>query len=78
MGYARASLLGKAEGSGDGTGRGRHDRRLLWVDLFDFDETELRQAAALFSLTRESVSSLLQKERWPRLDQYVSTAATRN
>jgi len=47
-----------------------HDQQLLWVDITGIAESELRALAALFSLKRESVYSLLQPERRPRLDNY--------
>lgn len=49
-----------------------HELQLLWIDLNDFDETELRQIASLLSLNRESVADLLEPNRRPRLDNYGS------
>lgn len=49
---------------------GLHDQQLLWVDLLDFDEAELRAASALLGLKRDSVYNLLQPDRRPRLDNY--------
>jgi Mg2+ and Co2+ transporter CorA len=47
-----------------------HDRQLLWVDVGQFTEAEIRSIGALFSLSRESVSALLRPGRRPRLDNY--------
>ena len=49
---------------------GLHDQQLLWVDLMDFDEAELRATAAMLGLKRDSVYNLLQPDRRPRLDNY--------
>jgi magnesium transporter len=47
-----------------------HSKQLLWVDVHDFEEDELRQLAALLDLTRDSLFTLLQSEHRPRLDNY--------
>ncbi len=47
-----------------------HDRQLLWVDVGEYSEDELRQVGAFLKLNRESVYNLLQSERRPRLDNY--------
>ncbi len=47
-----------------------HDQQLLWVDLSEFEENELRQVALLLNLTRDSLATLLQAEHRPRLDNY--------
>ncbi len=49
-----------------------HNQQLLWVDVGEPEEKELRQLASLLSLTRESVYTLLQTEYRPRLDNYDS------
>ena len=50
---------------------GLHDRQLLWVDVSEFDESELRLLASQLSLQRESLYTLLQTGRRPRLDHYT-------
>ncbi len=47
-----------------------HDRQMLWIDMFDFDEAELHQVSTALALTRESVYALLHPGRRPRLDNY--------
>ncbi len=49
---------------------GLHEKQLLWIDVSDFEDEELRQAAKLVNLRRESVESLLQTQHRPRLDSY--------
>src|SRR5579872_5122124 len=50
--------------------KGLHDRQLLWVDVSQFTESEIRNIGTLFSLSRESVGALLSSGRRPRLDNY--------
>ncbi|MCW3100676.1 MAG: magnesium transporter CorA [Chthonomonadaceae bacterium] len=47
-----------------------HARQLLWVDVADFEEIELRRLMDPLSLQRESIYTLLQLGRRPRLDHY--------
>lgn len=47
-----------------------HARQLLWVDVSEFEESELRQLVALLMLERDSLYALLQPRRRPRLDHY--------
>jgi magnesium transporter len=47
---------------------GLTDRQLLWVDLQSPDEGELRGAADLFGLQRQSLQNLMQPIGRPRLD----------
>lgn len=47
-----------------------HDQQLLWIDLVQFDEAEIRSVARLLALTRDSVQNILQPDRRPRLDNY--------
>ena len=49
---------------------GLHDKQLLWVDVSEFDDAELRQVAQLVGMTRESLFSLYQDGHRPRLDHY--------
>ena len=49
---------------------GLHDQQLLWMDLNGVEEPELRVVATVLGLKRESVYTLLQPERRPRLDNY--------
>jgi len=51
-----------------------NSRQLLWVDVAEFEESELRQIASLLSLERESLYTLLQSGRRPRLDHYSGYA----
>jgi len=51
-----------------------HARQLLWIDVADFEESELRLLAAQLSLHRESLHALLQPGRRPRLDHYSGYA----
>jgi magnesium/cobalt transport protein CorA len=46
------------------------DRHLLWVDISAYEESELRQVAALFDLRPESVHHLMNPVRRPRVDNY--------
>jgi magnesium/cobalt transport protein CorA len=47
-----------------------HDQQLLWIDISEFEDREIRPLAHMLGLTTESVRSLLQKEHRPRLDHY--------
>ncbi len=47
-----------------------HEKQLLWVDISEFEEPELRQVAATLNLKRDSLYNLLQAEHRPRLDNY--------
>jgi magnesium transporter len=47
-----------------------HDRQLLWIDVSNFEESELRQVATILNLKAESVFTFLQAEHRPRLDNY--------
>lgn len=47
-----------------------HARQLLWVDVSEFDEGELHQLGIQLSLKRDSLYTLLQAGRRPRLDHY--------
>ncbi len=47
-----------------------HDRQLLWVDVTEFDNNELQLLGQTLLLQRDSVLTLIQKGRRPRLDQY--------
>ena len=49
-----------------------HDRQLLWVDVSEFEESELRLLASQLSLQHDSLYTLLQPGRRPRLDQYTN------
>lgn len=49
-----------------------HDKQLLWVDISEFEELELRQVATTLRLNRDSLYTLLQAEHRPRLDNYGS------
>jgi len=51
-----------------------NSRQLLWVDVAEFEESELRQISSLLSLERESLYTLLQPGRRPRLDHYSGYA----
>ena len=51
-----------------------NETQLLWVDISEFEERELREVAAVLSLTDDSLYSLLQSEHRPRLDNYGSYA----
>lgn len=47
-----------------------HDKQLLWIDVAEFEEDELRVLASQLSLQRETLYTLLQTGRRPRLDHY--------
>lgn len=47
-----------------------HDRQLLWIDVSNFETSELRQVAALLAFKAESVYTVLQTDRRPRIDNY--------
>ena len=47
-----------------------HDRQLLWVDVAEFEESELHLLVSHLSLQRDSLLTLLQTGRRPRLDHY--------
>lgn len=49
-------------------------KQLLWVDVSEFAEDELRRLAAALKLAPDSIYSLLQPEKRPRLDSYGSYA----
>ena len=49
-----------------------HAQQLLWIDVTEFEESELRMLVTLLSLQRESLYTLLQQNRRPRLDLYSS------
>ncbi len=45
-------------------------RQLLWIDLSEFDDEELRRVSDILHLTPEAVQNLQQQLRRPRLDIY--------
>ncbi len=47
-----------------------HTKQLLWIDVGEFEENELRTLASQLSLQPESLYTLLQPGRRPRLDHY--------
>jgi magnesium transporter len=47
-----------------------HDKQLLWIDITEFEESELRLLVSVLALQRDSFLTLLQSGRRPRLDQY--------
>ena len=53
---------------------GLHAKQLLWVDVSEFEEKELREVAAILELNSESISTILQSENRPRLDTYIRYA----
>ncbi len=49
-----------------------NEKRLLWVDVHDYDEAEVRRLAGLMCLSRDSIFALLQTGSRPRVDHYGS------
>ncbi len=49
---------------------GLHDKQLLWIDLAEFEDNDIRTVGSLLNLTRESIFALMQKDHRPRLDNY--------
>lgn len=49
---------------------GLNEKKLLWADVTDFGERELRRVASILDLTQDSLYSLLDLEHRPRLDNY--------
>ncbi len=47
-----------------------HEKQLLWVDVGEFEESELRIVVSQLSLQKETFYTLLQTGRRPRLDHY--------
>ncbi len=48
-----------------------HDKQLLWIDVSEYEESELRLLSSQLSLHRESLYTLLQTGRRPRLEHYT-------
>ncbi len=46
------------------------EKQLLWVDISEFQESEVREVGALLGLPEQAIQSLLQPIRRPRLDNY--------
>jgi Mg2+ and Co2+ transporter CorA len=48
-----------------------HDKQLLWIDVAEYEDSELRLVISLLALQRESLYALFQPGRRPRLDHYT-------
>lgn len=48
-----------------------HEKRLLWVDVSEFDDDELRRLGRLLELSRDTIYMLKQAGDRPRLDHYA-------